>query len=135
MEVFRKGIKKCKKSIRANTTIQMAYIIPMFLLIFVLMLYILFYYHDKIILTGTAGETAVLGAQFERRSDKSEQVSLEEFCRKRSKNKLIMFSDFTIDISKGAEEVIVEISGKAKGMHLHIQQKAKIMDTEKRLRR
>ena len=44
----------------------MAYIMPLFLGLFVILIHAVFYYHDKAVINGAAAETAVLGAQADR---------------------------------------------------------------------
>ena len=46
--------------VKGSTVIEMAYIIPLFLGLFVLIMHAVFYYHDKAVLNGAAGETAIL---------------------------------------------------------------------------
>ena len=52
-----------RKSLKGSAVIEMSYIIPLFLGLFVLIMHTVFYFHDKAILNGAASETAVLGAQ------------------------------------------------------------------------
>lgn len=52
-----------KRSFRGVITVEMSYLIPIVLIIFLLVVYTVFYYHDKNILIGAASETAVTGAQ------------------------------------------------------------------------
>ena len=50
-------------------TVEMSYLIPIILALFLTVIYTTFYYHDKIILFGAAGETAAVGAEMERMPD------------------------------------------------------------------
>ena len=63
--------------VKGSTVIEMAYIIPLFLGLLVLIMHAVFYYHDKAVLNGAAGETAILGAQAARRADT--EYDLESF--------------------------------------------------------
>ena len=56
---------------KGSYVIEMSYIMPIFLGLFMLIIHTAFYYHDKAVLNGAAGETAVLGSQAarERRMD------------------------------------------------------------------
>ena len=49
-----------KKNVIGSTVVEMAYIMPLFLSMFVLVIHTVFYFHDKVILTGAACETAVV---------------------------------------------------------------------------
>ncbi|MCU6748390.1 MULTISPECIES: TadE family protein [Lachnospiraceae] len=132
MESFRK--KGRKNSVTGITSIQMAYIMPAFFFLFILIIHTVFYFHDKIILNGAACETAVLGAQLERKQDETEKTNLEQFFRERTEKKLILFSEYTISIGKTNSEITVKAEAKKNKMKLKIEQKARIMKTEKRLR-
>ena len=66
-----------KKYVKGSAVIEMSYIMPLFLLLFLFITYTVFYYHDKLVLNGAAAETAVLGAQLERRKETGD-YDLEE---------------------------------------------------------
>ena len=61
---------KAKRTVSGVITVEMTYIVPMIFFIFVMIIYTVFYYHDKNILIGAAGETAVVAAQMTRQRDK-----------------------------------------------------------------
>ena len=112
----------------------MAYILPLFFFFFILIIHTVFYFHDKIILNGIACETAILGSQLERRQDETGKINLEEFFKERTEKKLILFAEYTVTVDKTKKEVIVTVAAKKNKMKLNIEQKARIMHTEKRLR-
>ncbi len=45
---------------KGSAVVEMSYIIPLFLGLFVLIVHAVFYYHDKAVLNAAAAETAVL---------------------------------------------------------------------------
>ena len=69
MECIKKRLKTDAGHIRlkGSAVVEMSYIIPLFLGLFVLIVHAVFYYHDKAVLNAAAAETAVLGAQTVRR--------------------------------------------------------------------
>ena len=73
--------------LKGSAVIEMSYIIPLFLGLFVLIVHAVFYYHDKAVLNAAAAETAVLGAQTVRRE--GTDYDLGGFFRERSDGKLI----------------------------------------------
>lgn len=133
MKCFNKNEGNCW--LGANTTIEMSYIMPLIFFLLLLILYVVFYYHDKIILNGIASETAVTGSQAERRMDEAGKINLEEFFRERAGNKLLVFSGYEISIYTSKEEIRVQAFASEGGMQLNIEQRARIMNTEERLRR
>ena len=125
MEISKyKTIKK--EGIKGNTTVQMAYILPLFFFFFIFIIHTVFYLHDKIILNGIACENAIL--------DETGKINLEEFFKERTEKKLILFAEYTVTVDKTKKEVIVTVAAKKNKMKLNIEQKARIMHTEKRLR-
>ena len=58
-------IKKYQE-VQGVITVEMAYLMPIIFMVFVLVVYTSFYYHDKQILIGAATETATVGAQQKR---------------------------------------------------------------------
>ncbi len=54
------------KKYRASVTIEMSYIMPFILFIIFILINTTFYFHDKIIMSGIAGETLVVMTQHER---------------------------------------------------------------------
>ena len=85
----------------------MAYIIPLFLGVFVLLVQTVFYYHDKAILNGAAAETAILGAQAARRPET--EYDLEAFFRGRTQDRLIFLTDPDVTVREGEDEIQVSV--------------------------
>ena len=72
-------------------TVEMSYILPMVFWTFLAVIYMIFYFHDKNIMIGAAAETAVVGAQLERKPDEKDRTDLEGFYQQRIAGKLILF--------------------------------------------
>lgn len=115
-------------------TIEMSYLIPIILFIFVLVVHTVFYYHDKNILIGAAGETVVLGAQIERKPDESGQIDLTGFYQERIRGKLILFSGAQADISVTEKSVEINVSAVRGRMRIQIAQSAAVVMPEKKIR-
>ena len=101
----------------------MAYLIPAFFLLFVLVIHTVFYYHDKVILSGAACETAAVTAQEARRKG-DRRFDAEAFFRERIGDKLILLTVSDVSITDGESVVSVEVSAYRSVMKLAIQQKA-----------
>ena len=114
-------IKKYQE-VQGVITVEMAYLMPIIFIVFVLIVYTSFYYHDKQILIGAATETATVGAQQKRWP--GESVDAEQFCRERIGEKLILFAETEVDIY-----------ARKKKMKLHIRQRAPVVNPEKKIRR
>lgn len=121
-----------KRELKGSAVVEMSYIIPMILFLFVMIIHAVFYYHDKAVLNGAAGETAVLGAQTARR--KGTEYDLEEFFHNRTEGKLIYMTDPDVSVEEDEESVTVKASAARSFMRLSIYQRALIVKPEKKIR-
>ncbi len=121
-----------RKSLKGSAVIEMSYIIPLFLGLFVLIMHTVFYFHDKAILNGAASETAVLGAQAERRA--GTEYDLEEFFRERTDNKLIYMTEVTVEVRETGKEITVSAEAYKNFMGIEVSQKALIVKPEENIR-
>lgn len=111
----------------------MAYLIPAFFLLFVIIIHTVFYYHDKVILSGAACETAVVIAQEARRKGERE-FDAEVFFRERIREKLVLLTVSEVNITDSGSEISVEVSACRSFMQLTIQQKAVKAEPEEVIR-
>lgn len=134
MECIKKRLKTDAGHIRlkGSAVVEMSYIIPLFLGLFVLIVHAVFYYHDKAVLNAAAAETAVLGAQTVRRE--GTEYDLEGFFRERSDGKLIWMAGTSVSVSETDREITVEASAHRSIMSLSVRQKARIACPEEKLR-
>lgn len=116
-------------------TVEMSYLIPTILVLFMMIIYTTFYYHDKNILIGAASETAALGAQLERAPGNDGQTDLAGFYQERIQGKLILFSG--ADVAVSIEKKWAEVSAYADwgNMRLHVIQRAALQEPEAVIRR
>lgn len=133
MEYIKRVGKIKNKKVRGSTVIEMAYIMPIFLGMFLLIMNAVFYYHDKAVINGAAGETAILGVQAERR--KNIQYDPEKFFMERIKGKLICMTDTDVDILKENDGITVTVSAQKAFMKIEVSQKALIVKPEEKIRR
>ena len=107
--------------VKGSTVIEMAYIIPLFFGLFVLIMHAVFYYHD------------ILGAQAARRADT--EYDLESFFEERTNGKLIYMTDTDLSISETEDKITVSVSAQRSLMSMEISQSALIVKPEKNIRR
>lgn len=128
-----RALNKTRK-LKASITIEMAYIMPTVVLVLLLIIYTIFYYHDKNILIGAAGETAVLGAQIERRKGEN-KADLHNFYRERVKGKLILLHLTGVEVTEDKKWIeVTSWAGKGR-MRVSVRQKAIIPEPEKKIRK
>ena len=126
-------IRKRRREVKGSTVVEMSYIIPLFLGLFVLIVHAVFYYHDKAVIYGAAGETAAVGAQEERK--KENVCDLESFFRERVKGKLIYLKDTEVSVMKTSDEITVSVSAQRGIMKIDACQTSRIVKPEQKIRR
>ena len=112
---------------------EAAYILPLFLGLFLLLITTAFYFHDKAILYVTAYETAVVGAQKDRLGDTFSEEELEQHFRQRVEGKLLFFSGLEVEASRQGETVTVEALGCKGRWQTRAEGRARRMGTEEKL--
>lgn len=126
---------KAKRTVSGVITVEMTYIVPMIFFIFVMIIYTVFYYHDKNILIGAAGETAVVAVQMTRKPETEGQTDLTEFYRERIQGKLILFPRAEVTVEESEKRVCVNVYAERKKMKLQIRQSTSIVEPERKIRR
>lgn len=132
--VFRvRAVHKDKKVLRGSITVEMSYFLPTIIILFLLIIYTVFFYHDKNVLIGGAAETAVLGAQVERH--RGEETDLHSFFRERIRGKLILLNLKGVEIERDGKWVRVTAYAAKRWMGTSTEQKAAIPEPEKEIRK
>ena len=128
-----KNRKDCGK-LRAELTVEMTFIIPFVLFIFLIIIYTVFYFHDKVILNAAAGETIAVGAQSEREYGK-EDTDLQQFYRDRTEHKLIFLHLKSVHVEKGKTKISVSVEAGKGPMRLKVISSGRTTYPEKEIRR
>lgn len=122
-----------RKTVSGVITVEMSYLMPIVLMIFAVTVHTVFYYHDKNLLVGAAAETAVVGAQLERKPD--EKPDLSGFFAERISGKLILFSGAEASVSSSGKWIQVEARAANGRRSLRVVQRAVTAEPEKNIRR
>ena len=123
-----------KHRLKASFTIEMSLLIPLILFIFMEIVLVIFYYHDKNIMNGASYETAVVGSMKLREKEEITEEELEDFCRDRMRGKCIFLTNYQIFAGIDEKEVQVEIAARKKGFKLSVVKRAAVTEPEKRIR-
>ena len=115
-------------------TVEMAFLMPMILLIFMGSIFGVFYYHDKNIIAGAAYETAVVGSTKAREKKGTDVQELQTLFQDRVDGKCILFSGADAEIEVNEKEITVSAKASAKGMRLSVMKKAVVTKPEQRIR-
>lgn len=133
---YKKRMQNCdEQGLKGAITVELSYLLPMILMIFLMVVYVTFYYHDKNILIGAASETAVVGAQLERKPDENGQTDLASFYQEKIRGKLILFSGAQASVNVTKKWVEVNAYAERGQMRLNVIQRAPLADPEAAVRR
>ncbi len=119
------------KQVRASITVEAAVIVPLFLGIFALLIHLLFYFHDKNVVTAIAHETLAIKSM-------EEDVDAEEvedyFCRRLGR-KLLLFSGATPKATVEKENIILECKARQRKFGIKIELQMKRTEPETYMRK
>lgn len=116
-----------KRYMRGSFTIEASVIVPMILTIFALLISMLFYYHDKNVVSAIAHETLVMGCGREEITEEE----IEKYFKTRLGQKLLLFQGVQIEATIEQEEITIVCTAKKKGMSLYINMTMEKTDPEK----
>jgi len=123
-----------KDKLKAVMTVEMSFLIPIIVFLFMGIVLSMFYYHDKNVINGAAYETAVTGSIKMREKEGISEAELKVFCKDRIDGKCFFLVSHYVDVSIDTEEVIVEILARKGMFRLSVLKKAAITIPEKRIR-
>lgn len=124
-----------RQGLKGVITVELSYLFPMILMIFLTVVYTTFYFHDKNILIGAASETAVLGAQLERKPDENGRTDLAGFYQEKIRGKLILFSGAEVSVDITRRWVEVSAYAERGWMRLCVMQRGALSQPETAIRR
>lgn len=122
------------RRVRGSATVEMAYIMPVVFFTFIVVMYILFYLHDKNILNGAGYETLVVGNQRLRWDEENMEEQMEEVFQERIKGKMIFFSGADVEVKCEGEMLTIRAKAKRNGMKITVEQKSRAVRPEKFIR-
>ncbi len=119
-----------KKNIRGSFTIEAAVIVPIILLIFSVLMYLMFYFHDKNVLMGVAHETLAVGCGRKGLEDHE----LEQYFSSRIQGKLLLFTRVKSEIERNKEQVQIVCNAQKGSIKLEVEYKMKQTEPEDYIR-
>lgn len=119
-----------RDSCKGSFTVEASVIVPTVLLMFVVLIYILFYYHDKNIISGAAYETVVVGTE----RTAHEEQELEQYFQSRIRGKLILFSGVKGEVQIEKKCVAIHCIAQKKRMQIVVDQSARRTEPESVIR-
>ncbi len=116
-----------------KSILEMAYVMPLIFLVFLIIVRTTFYYHDKSILDGMAYEAVTTAVQTAR-NPRAKEADVETFCRERIRGKLIYFSMPEVSVNVTDDEAETTISATRGKMCIRVKRQVKIPHPEKKIR-
>ena len=126
--------RRRNRTFKGSLTVEAAFLMPLVGLILVSSLLLLFYFHDKNIISSCAYETAVIGSTKAREREGADAALLQQAFRERIRGKCIFFPGAEAQIEVGEEEITVRASAARRGLHLQVEQRAAVTDPEEHIR-
>lgn len=126
--------KKIKWNLRGSFTVEASFIVPMVLLLIMVCIFAVFYYHDKNVLLGAAYEASVVGSSKSREVNGVDSDEIQSLAYERIRGKCIFLNHSQVEVGLSEEEIQVDISASARRMEMSGGEKASITDPEKYIR-
>lgn len=108
---------------------------PTIMIVWMLILYAVFYYHDKNIILGAAYEAAVTGSEMEHENRPGVEDAISQYTKERIQGKLIFFPGVRVTVQKENSKIIVTALAHAKWMRLTVVKSAAVTEPEKKIRK
>ncbi len=122
------------RQVKGSLTIEMAYLIPLILFLFVDCVWASFYFHDKNILSGAAYETAVVASTRMREKEPPDEAAIKNLFRERIDGRLHLFRSTFVDVDLEKDEVTVSVTAINLPYRLSVEKRAAVTDPEKKIR-
>lgn len=116
-------------------TVEMAYIVPVVLLVFFLSVLGILYYHDKDVIAACAYEAAVVGSTKAREKNGVRPEQIQAVFEERIQGKCILFEDIQGSAQVGEDKIVVRAAASKGKMCLGIMETASITKPEDNIRR
>ena len=124
-----------KKKIKGSSVFEMTLMMPMVLLAWAVILFSLFYFYDKNILSAAAYETAVVGSEMYREEGKIDKDRLQTYYQERIRGKLLFFSDVDCGIEADNKNLAVKITTESRSLKIELERRSSLEIPEKSVRR
>lgn len=123
-----------RKKYAGSLTVEAVYIVPIVWLTVAAGIIILFYFHDKNIISSCAYETAVIGSTMERNGGEELAEELESAFQERIGDKCIFFGSIYAEVTVKETEVEVRARAARKGIKVQVIHRAAVTEPEEKIR-
>lgn len=127
-------MKKKRKKLKGSATIEMAVIVPLILGILMLIIFTIFYFHDKNIITASLMEVVMISANKDHDKAELTVAEIEDAIAERIEDKCIFLQYSVEDIELSNEKIKVEVTAQKGRFKTRIYQSMPLLKPEKEIR-
>lgn len=122
------------KMYRASAVVEMAYLMPLVLGTWMVVILVLFHFHDKSILSGAAYEAAVVGTELWNIDAEEKETKVNIYFQERISGKMLLYSKAECEVKIDETKIEIIATATKKIMKIRVQQGAAITSPEKVIR-
>lgn len=123
-----------RKQYKGSTVVEMSYLAPVVLLVWMAVIFGLFYYHDKGVLTGAAYETAVVTSELWNADSKEKQSQAETYFVQRIQGKTLFFGGAEMECIVDDDKITIKAKASKKNLSMKVEESAAVTKPEETVR-
>ena len=119
---------------KGSTIVEMTYLMPLVLMVWVMVIFMLFFYHDKSVVVGAAYEASVVGSELWMQKDDYRSAKIENYFKERIDGKLLFFENIDVKVFVYDTKVLLRAAASKYIMSFEIEAQATITEPENVIR-
>nr|WP_317449359.1 pilus assembly protein [uncultured Sellimonas sp.] len=119
---------------KGSFTVEAAVLVSAVLFLVYGIIMVLFYYHDKNILAGTAYETAVISGRKQKQESPFQEEEIQQLWKERISGKMILFREAEVEVECQKEYVWISVQASRRMLRITVEAKAALTEPEKKIR-
>ena len=119
---------------KGSFTVEAAVLVSAVLFLVYGIIMVLFYYHDKNILAGTAYETAVISGRKQKQEPPFQEEEIQQLWKERISGKMILFREAEVEVECQKEYVWISVEASRRKLRITVEAKAALTEPEKKIR-
>ena len=119
---------------KGSPVVEMSYLAPVVLLVWMAVIFGLFYYHDKGILTGAAYETAVVTSELWNADPEEKQSRAETYFAQRIHGKTLFFGGVEMECIVDNDKITIKANARKKKLSVKVEESAAVIKPEEEIR-
>lgn len=120
--------------LQGSATVEMIYIMPIIFLVFLVVIYMAFFFHDKNALQGITYEAVVIGSSQYRTNDGIQEEEIIEFIQEKSATRMLFLPVPEVDITVTEDEITIVTSGSKNKLNIEVEKSFPLVELETKIR-